>query len=565
MKFRVGLLLPALVLLFSFQNDLMAHGGQFKPPSVGTASGTPGGSGTSGTVEKGVSFPGGGPQIPFRESRWEFWWDFHHEPLMGLRKALHSRTPSAGVIDFPFEQITVDEKRVKIVRQLVTMLKSKEQAIRTAAVISLARTRDENIIPYLEMTYTDDMSLNVRTMAVLAMGITRNPRAIGTLYSIMNDESESSEIRFFASVSLGMIGGEKVATLFGKRLGQTAFRRLDKDLRRGLAFASGLSGDPTLAPMVRSLLINQATDDDVTRSFLVLSLGRLGDRAANPILIQCLEKAHVQIRRSAAIALGAVASPSDKDVIKALGKAADTDADLMVKNFSLIALGRIGGKDAEKVLIKLFNEVAQSKLPFAAIGLGLLGNADNGALILHRFKTLKSNSGRAAMAISLGLLKYTPALGELRKAMDKERDPSFLSYCAQALGMMRDVESIERLRKACSKANDVELIRSTAIALGLIGDNLAAKVLTDMMDPKNSGVIRSTAAYSLGLIGDRKAIEHLFELATDKQIPSLVRSYAVTGLGLLSDDQPVPVISRITRNNNYTIMEGYLYELFNIN
>lgn len=564
-KVIISVALITLIVLPT--SDLFAHGGRFKAPVAGTTPGdsADGGSSVSSGVQKGFSFPGGGPQVAFRETMWEFWWDFHHEPLLGLRKSLFSRTPSAGVIDFPFEKITSNEKRVKVVQKLLNNLRAKEISIRAAAVVALARTRDETVLPYIELTYRKDKSTHVRTMAVLALGITRNVRAVKVLESIMNDDRELTELRLFAAVSLGLIGGENVAVVLRPYLDAKGFKKLERDLQRGVAFAAGLTLDPTLAPMVSSLLANKVDNDWITESFLVLSLGRLGYRAANPILIEYLEEGRVQVRRSAAISLGVTASPSDKDVIQALQKAADSDADLMVKNFCHIALGKVGGPEAEKYLLKVFGSTNLSRVPFVALGIGLLNNPNNGAVLLEKYKSIKDNSTRAALAVAMGLLQYTPALGELRKVVDSKTDPILRSYCAQALGMMRDVDSVERLRKSCTDSNDVELIRSTAMALGLIGDTGIYDVLVDMMDPKKSDVIRSSAAYCMGLVCDRKAIATLTELADDENIPSEIRSYAITALGLLGDENPTPVVSLITRDNNYTIMETNLYELFNIN
>jgi len=567
MLLRPFLILLALSFLLLSWNEIQAHGGRFKPPTPGVTPGDPGeSSGTGSSKMKGFSFPGGGPQFAFSENRWEFWWDFHHEPLLDLRKALFSRTAAAGVIDFPFETISVDEKRINLVRPLTGMIRERHSGVRSAAVVALARTRDENIIPYLEHAYEKDDNLNVRTMAILSLGISKNPRAVKLLHSVMKNERESDEIRFFATISLGFIGGENTTTVFKNYLDPPTFNRLDRNIQRAVAFASGLTNDPTLAPLVQRLLINKVSGDDVTDSFLVLSLGRLGDWSANALLINFLEKGHFQSRRSSAIALGVAATPADKDVITALGRAVMSDADLMVKNFCYIALGRIGGTEAEKILLKQFNSVTQTKLPFVAIALGLLGSSENGALLLQRFKSLKDLSTRAALAVSLGLLRYTPALGDLRKAMDRESEPVFRSYCAQALGMLRDVESIDRLRDACTDSNDVELIRSAAIALGLIGDHGAVKVLHDLIRKgKKSDVVNSAAAYAMGMIGDKKAIQHLVSIVENENLTAELRSYGVISLGLLGDNSPFPIISAVTRNSNYTIMETYLYEIFNVN
>jgi len=568
MKPHISLVVLMISTLILVSADLDGHGGQFKLPVTAGAQGEQGESGSAaGAVQKGYSFPGGGPQIAFSESRWEFWWDFHHEPFLNLRGVLYSRTPAAGVIDFPFEQITSDEKRIKLVRQLSNYLqRAREQSVRSAAVLALARTKDPNVVPYIEIAYRKDSVLEVRTDAVLALGVTENPRAIGILRSILDDDKVSMEIRFFAAISLGLIGGEKAAMVLKDYLKPDQFRRLKREIQYGVSFAAGLTNEPTLAPMVRDLLVNNVADGDVNRSFLVTSLGRLADRTANPLLVTILEKDHAKVKRSAAVALGVSATSSDKDVIQALTRAAGSDGDSMVRNFACIALGRIGGPEAEKALLKLFKTVtSSSKNAFVAISLGLTGNSDNGAIVLQRFKALRDTSTRSAVAIALGLLKYTPALGELRRTFDKNSDPIFRSYCAQALGLMEDADSIERLRKTMTESNDVELIRSCAIALGLIGDHRAVELLQEMCGRKRSDVVRQAASYCIGLIGDRNSIDLLTEIAGNDANNSQIKSYAIIALGLLGRDNKIPVVSRVTRNMNYTILETSLYEIYNVN
>jgi HEAT repeat protein len=131
--------------------------------------------------------------------------------------------------------------------------------------------------------------------------------------------------------------------------------------------------------------------------------------------------------------------------------------------------------------------------------------------------------------------------------------------------MLRDGESVERLHKLYTGSNDVELLRFTAIALGLIGDRSIINQMVSLLDDATPDITRTTTAYNLGLVGDRKAIDPLWRIAMDENENSRMRKFAILGLGLVADENPEPSISKITRDNNYTIIENFLCELYNIN
>ena len=262
---------------------------------------------------------------------------------------------------------------------------------------------------------------------------------------------------------------------------------------------------------------------------------------------------------------GAAASPSDKDVVEALIRKCTEDPDSMVHKFSFIALGRIGGEQAESYLQQSLASVKLTDLPYVALALGLSRNPKYGSKVLARYGAVKNISVKAALALSLGLLGYKPALGDLRKTLDGGGAPEFLGYHALALGLLRDGDSVERIKELYRKSNDVELLQFAAVALGLIGDRTFTQEMTPFLEPSAPEPVRLSTVYNLGLIGDRKNVEVLKGRAADKTENSRFRTYAVLALGHLLDENPVPVISKITTDNNYTIIDNYMYELFNVN
>ena len=141
----------------------------------------------------------------------------------------------------------------------------------------------------------------------------------------------------------------------------------------------------------------------------------------------------------------------------------------------------------------------------------------------------------------------------------------FVGYHALALGFMKDGESIDRLKKLYKDSTDLELSRFSAIALGMIGDRTITNEMISLLKSEAPDMTRLSTAYDLGLIGDQKDIEPLLKLASSEAENARLRELAILGLGLIGDERPAPVISKVTRDNNYTILGNYMYEMFNIN
>jgi len=552
----------ALVLLL-VAGDMRWHGGRFRRPKVaddGSQSGD-----QSAAIAKGVSFPGGGPQIPFDEARWEYWWDYNYDPLVALKSKLFSLTPEAGAIDFPYEKVTT-ANRTKLIRFIVNTYRvAKDPQIREAAILSLARSNDESVVPWLEHAYEEDPHLYVRTTAVIALGLSQVRAAIPILESIFNDPAASSEFRSFAAVAVGLAGGAEASALFKKWLEPKAFRELERFIQQSVAFGAGLTEDTGLGPFLRSALVENTSDDRLTVSYLLISLGLLKDRAANAILIENLAAKDVQARRSAAIALGVTATPSDKDAVEGLIRMIDTESDNITKNFCFVALGSIGGDAAVAFLTEQLDAASRTYLPYVALGAGLTRNPSVRAPLLRKFNETKDLNSRGAIAVALGLSGCREAMGDIRKAVDEQGAPVPRSYYALALGLIGDTESIGRLTEAYVTSNDPELQNYVAMALGLLGDRSIVREMYGLLaDRSTPDIRRLSTAYNLGFVGDQKAIDPLVAVIGSATENERVRAFALLGLGHLIDPRPVDVASAITRNNNYTILDNFLFELYHI-
>lgn len=511
-----------------------------------------------------VTAPGKGPQIPFDEARWEFWWYFNREPLLNLKPTLLAQATAGKDVDVPFQKLTPKDRDQNLIPGLVNALRDQNPELRIAALHALAKTHEPSARPALYGMLHDEQFL-VRVQAILALGVWGNTMCLPRLEQIVRDGERELQERLVAGVALGLVGGPLAAESFKQLLAPTAFKELPTMVQSGLAYGVGLCGDSGNAPLVRSLLLDKAVSDLAVRAYLVLSLGKCADAADADALLRLLSDSEHQTRRSAAIALGALSRKSgDARIAATLAKAAHEDADLMVRNFAIIALGYVGGAEAVKVLRTDLAEATKATRPFVALALGIAGEPESVPLLLAALKTETEPSYRGALCISLGLHRDGRAAPDLRKALKDAAEPVLAGYCALALGLIRDVQSVPELQQLMLSGTDVELLPNAATALGLLGARSAVKTMIERTASEKNEFARQSLLYGLGLVGDRAATAHLEGALAQTDAPAYVRGYAAAGLGLLGDEHAVRAIARVSRDSNYTITSDFLSELFRV-
>lgn len=540
------------VLLFSFQSSLLLA----QAPVDG---------GGGDEVTDKVTQPGKGPQIPFDEARWEFWWFYNREPLIGLRQTLTGLAPGNADVDVPFQEVTPQDREGSLVPLLVTAMRDKNPQVRLSAVQSLAKTQDAGARPSLYAALRDEL-FQVRVSAIVALGVWGNTVSLPRLEAIVHDDKRELQERMYAALAIGLIGGPQADDSLRQLLAPSTFSKFPTQVQTGIAYGAGLSGSQENAPLLRALLASRKNSDFMVTSYLVLALGKCGvpeeDLATLALL---LESKETQLRRSAAIALGILGRESGHEsVVKALANSADSDADLMVRNFSFISLGYVGGGLAGKTLRSALGTSTKAQRAFVAIALGLLGDPDNVQLLMDQLDDENDPSNRGAMAIALGLHRDARAAPTLRNHYKTDREPVFRGYAALALGMIGDVEAISHLQKGFDDATDVEFIANNATALGLLGDRTSAAKLAAMARKERNEFVKQSLLYAMGLIGDRTVIEALGGVVRQSDEVAYVRGYAVTALGFLSDPQSVRAIARLSHDSNYTINQTFLNELFSV-
>lgn len=510
--------------------------------------------------------PGKGPQIPFDELRWEFWWYFNREPLIGLREALFDQQAGQAAVDEPFTKLKQEDRAQVLVKRLVFSLRDSNPAVRAQAVLALAKSQEPSARPGIANAL-EDKEFSVRLAASVATGVWHNTFFLGRLEEMLKNDGLEMQARFNAAIALGLIGGAQTAEAFRQMLSPGPFKALPPQVQAALAYAVGVARENENVPLVRALLDDRAVTDPHARAYLALALGKTGTDADLPRVYQLLSDMDAQVRRSAVIGLGVRlrgtnGAGASAEAVKQLIAISKNDDDVMTRNFAYITLGYIGGGDAVKHLRDALGRENATQQTFVALALGLTGDADSVSSLLMHFEREADQSAKGAFAIALGLMRDKKAAPALRKAFEAAGEPVLRGHIGLALGMVRDPDSVKPIVSAFAGANDLELIPNLAIALGLLG---ARPAVTDMIaraKKEPNEYVKQSLLYSSGLVGDASALAPLAALLDSEKEVAYVREYATAALGLLGEERPIRAIAMLTIDSNYTVRQSFLEEIF---
>lgn len=510
--------------------------------------------------------PGKGPQIPFDELRWEFWWYFNREPLIGLRETLWQQEGGQAAVDQPFRRLKQEDRAQLLVKHLVNSLRDSNPDVRAQAALALAKTQEPSARLGISSAL-DDKEFPVRLAATLAAGVANNTFFLGRLEEYVKNESLEMQLRFHATIAFGLIGGAQTSESFRQLLAPGPFKALPPQLQAGLAYSVGVARDPENVTLVRALLDDRAVTDPHTRAYLALALGKTGTDADLPRVYQLLGDADAQVRRSATIGLGVRLRGTKGagvagDAVKRLKQVVKEDGDVMARNFAYISLGWIGGAENAKFLRDEFGRENTQQQTFLALALGLIADPETVPALITRFEREADQSAKGAFAIALGLHRDRRAAPALRKGFEGAGEPVLKGHIGLALGMVRDPDAVKPLIAAFAGANDLELIPNLAIALGLLGARPAVAELVARARKEQNEFVKQSLLYSAGLVGDADALAPLAGLLEMERDVAYVRAYATAALGLLGEERTIRAIALLTIDSNYTVRQAFLDELF---
>jgi HEAT repeat protein len=558
----------AALLVAAAPAAALAHGGSYAPP----AGSVPGGSG-------GPQVPPGTADPPAPATRWESWWASNKEYYLRLNEAMRTEDgPSSRGISGRAPEESPAQARAKrdaAVRDslgplFVEALGDDSFEVRTAAAIALGKSGSADGSRPLREAAVRDKHNDVRDSALLGLGLLGRPTDIPFLDGVLNDEKQNTRHRSFAAFALGLIGGEDAAASLlmfadGRPDRPSTFAHEQPDLVASTYVAMGLTCDRQVLPALRAALANPRNDDTV-RAFVVLSLGRMGDRESMGEIGRLLVVAKDSgLRRSSAIALGRIARVTDTAALEALTNAATGDADDAVRHFSAISLGGMADAATAARLERLFPGATAYGRPFVALALAIAHDTKAAKAIRDALAAETDESAKAAYCMALGLLGDTESAPLVQQQVQDRGRVWLQGYAAIALGLMHHAESAEMLNTRLVTESDPRLRGNLAVALGLLHDPRAKEYLTKTLRRREGSVYeRGGAAMALGVLRMNEAVPDLVDVWRDGKEQDLVRAFSVVALGLIADASPVPKLSRFAIDNNYTLSVSPLNEVLSI-
>lgn len=482
-----------------------------------------------------------------------------------------------------------------------------------------------------------DPNQEIRETAAVALGILADPRSIDLLRSIALgdaagmraagvDAANASNFRTraFAAYGLGLVGyranaDDRIRIVgYLRQLLEARENFSSPDIPVAAVIAMGLvpielqeeqppvdakeradwqrdrvsKPDPTVSRFQQvQYLVNYVNDEKIDyryRAHAPRAIGQLLEgadpslrvAAGNALLnfIGRNTKARVELRMSAALAMGQVGRLGNDDIDKRIRTAlqeAYGDAHQQVRSFSLISMAQIAGRPGQgegdpyagydEIKRFLLRQLAQAKgtaKPWVGLAMGVMersridqGQSASPDVIQALRESLRGENGPAnvgAYALGAGIAGDGEASSTLLSKLGSINVDETRGEIAVALGLLGDTSATEPIQRIIGESQfRPELLKEAAIALGLLGDKKVVDSLMEMLKNAKSLATQAAIASALGFIGDARSVDPLVEMLENQSLTARARAFAAVALGIVADKEPLPWNSKIGVNINY--------------
>ena len=556
-----------------------------------------------------------GPRTPtLTFESWRYWWAYNNAPILNIKShILETPITSSDPLYHVHNRDKgnrVDARRPtraaiqrRVIPALVRILERRGEIddVVGGAAIALAKAGHSPFITrYGEMIdgtmitskgkklkfgpqTTESAVLSLGLLPDLDAGLKASVRKI-CLEAISNTKLRRRD-RAWAAVSLGF---QRDVEALQSLMDLLKERYADPNIPCGIIAGIGLMGPAAkdALPEFQSaleggvLMGRNIRNEDRIRAFCGYAIAKIGDVSSLPLIHKLLRSRGTGrvVKRSAAIAAGVLGRKADADMKKATVAALNyylrtAKGDASGINFAIISLSQIGTDPAIKKLLDIAENGRYGQRPFAALGLATMVwyrdrdaragtaepmDADRRARIVNKFIKLsnkfKDSDTRSAFLLARGLVQDRSAVTELVKiAAKRSGNATLRGYACQSLGLLgvanRDVKDALKLALAERKSDDLR--RSAATGLGLLKDADVLSFLIKELKRAKSFAVQGQLIQAIGTIGDYRAVGALIELLEDRSQPAQARAMAAVGLGMISDLQELPTLSRLSTDYNY--------------
>ena len=514
---QIPALLAAFAVLCLLPATAVAHGGQYRGPTVTAGRGTtPGNPGIPGPTTPGRGMPG--PITPSGKStpdvtRWQVWWELNKDPYLRAPKlALAPKSPEAA------RKIITDQQKLDVILPALkkTLAETTNQHVTSACMIALAKIGlDHPKFKILDLFRKRLRRGNqeIREVAALALGIAKKVEAIDDLAALLEDtakgrklmgrESVDERTRTFAAYGLGLIarGTDDVKVKFEiyECLKRVLTDREEKSRDVLIAVLNGfrlLDPQPSKGSTQRRLLWaaletletyqarRMGKSRQAIQAHVPTAVARMLGRSTTADhervkklysdIFRSRRKRHHTLYQSTSIAMGRLLvaeeeHKSDGTHLLHLRRHLDKTKDQLTYNFGLIAIGQIGGEKNLARLLKVFKTGKRARKAWAALALGLMA---------FHAKEPQPDPQTQTPPKRLG----DEIGGVLHKVLLRSNDRDLRAAIGLGLGLCRYTKAAPAMRKLLKKySKSAELAGYLSMGLALMDDKASGKQIHELM------------------------------------------------------------------------------------
>lgn len=282
---------------------------------------------------------------------------------------------------------------------------------------------------------------------------------------------------------------------------------------------------------------------------VIEALGKIGDPAAIPPLVEILAGSDKRLARTAITALGGI---QDDRIVKPL-LAALPDPDL--RQAAILALGEIRDPRAVEPLISFLDQTDTETRQLATLALGKIGDSRAVAPLAGALQTWEVERASAGEALAM---IGGEAVTKLMELMD-DPNPAVRATAARSLGAINNSRSVQRL---CAASDDPEesVRKNAALALEAIGRRNVEALFNPLHS--HTAPVRQAAIAALSQVGHPRAFTPLITTLLERPVP--LTAPLVEFLSASHDSRAVMILLPGLHHPDQKVREATAHALANL-
>lgn len=525
-------------------------------PRTGSSSAT---QPSTNNASQGIVVETGAPES------WFSWWICNQSQFLKPNRLMNHAALATGNYsdDLSSEQLAQDERQ-KLLPVLLAGIQSPDAVLRAACSISVGRLGGKESLSVLRVAAADS-NLLVRRAALLGLGLSSAQEAVPLLlHQLKDSKSLGDEERSLVLTALG-VGRRSgmneridsvIASLYAD-LGDNEKKELSYP-RLAYEWIGSANPDYLLA----SEISRNEKENSISRARAVENLAGSTDPTLLSVLIHHLGSAKVDLRRSAAMALGKFQSPM---ALASMQTAYEMEKDTLTRGFLAMAIGQQGGVEAKAFLLNVLKKENSNLRPWIVLSLGSMARKVHDPEIqkelLLAYREERNQENRGAVLLALGLSRAVEAYPLLKESLLESSSGITRSLAGFGLSLLGDEPSHELLKTAIPKDKCLPTRAMLAQALAFFGNPGDSALLITTVTEMNAPAAQADAVKALAFHGSMDSVQELTRIFRDEKHSAFMRAAAADALGLvLSPFENYP-LAKLYQQSNFTVFPNRLTEL----